>query len=75
MEDDLNFSQMEDNINVFKIGRHLKLFKNGKRHKQAGAELCQAQSQLGLGKTLFPDVDIVFVFPVLKNLKSSPVNQ
>ena len=36
--------------------------------KQAGAELCQAQFKLGLAKTAFPDVDIVFVFvfPVLK---------
>ena len=35
--------------------------------KQAGAELCQAQFKLGLAKTAFPDVDIVFVFvfPVL----------
>ena len=33
--------------------------------KQAGAELCQAQFKLGLAKTVFPDVDIVFVF-VLK---------
>ena len=36
--------------------------------EQAGAELCQAQFKLGLAKTAFPDVDIVFVFvfPVLK---------
>jgi hypothetical protein len=33
--------------------------------KQAGAELCQAQFKLGLAKTAFSDVDIVFVFPVL----------
>ena len=37
-------------------------------NEQAGAELCQAQFKLGLAKTAFPDVDIVFVFvfPVLK---------
>ena len=33
---------------------------------QAGAELCQAQFKLELAKTDFPDVDIIFVFPVLK---------
>ena len=34
---------------------------------QVGVELCQAQFKLGLPKTAFPDVDIVFVFvfPVL----------
>ena len=39
-----------------------------KYERQAGAELCQAQFKLGLAKTAFPDVDIifVFVFPVLK---------
>ena len=40
--------------------------KVNKINKQAGAELCQAQVKLGLAKTAFPDVDIVFVFPVLK---------
>ena len=34
--------------------------------EQAGAVLCQAQFKLGLAKTVFLDVDIVFVFPVLK---------
>ena len=36
--------------------------------EQAGAELCQAQFKLGLAKTAFPDVNIVFVFvfPLLK---------
>jgi hypothetical protein len=34
--------------------------------EQAGAELCQAQFKLGLAMTAFPDVDIVFVFPVSK---------
>ena len=40
---------------------------SGRKVKQAGAELCQAQFKLGLAKTAFPDVDIVFVFvfPVL----------
>ena len=43
-----------------------------KRHenniKQAGAELCQVQFKLGLGKIVFADVNIVFdfVFPLLK---------
>jgi hypothetical protein len=39
-----------------------------KIYKQAGAELCQAQFKLGIAKTAFPDIDIVFVFvfPVLK---------
>jgi hypothetical protein len=35
---------------------------NKRYRKQAGAELCQAQFKLGLAKTAFPDVDIVFVF-------------
>jgi hypothetical protein len=44
------------------------LRRRGEKEEQAGAELCQAQFKLGLAKTAFPDVDIVFVFllfPVL----------
>jgi hypothetical protein len=33
--------------------------------EQAGTELRQAQCKLVLAKTAFPDVHIVFVFPVL----------
>ena len=39
---------------------------NDNKVKQAGAELCQAQFKLGLAKTVFPEFDFTFVFPVLK---------
>ena len=33
---------------------------------KAWAELCQAQFKVGIAKTVFPDVDIAFVYPVLQ---------